>query len=97
MGVIGRSWKSILNNIDFDEPWAKYAGPGSLNDPDMCATLCSASIHRRIVHRWLLELHCVPRVHYNLCLCLYVRRLQVGNGMSYEQDLSHFTMVCHAL
>jgi hypothetical protein len=31
----GRSWKSILNNLDFDEPWAKFAGPGSLNDPDM--------------------------------------------------------------
>jgi hypothetical protein len=31
----GRSWKSILNNMDFDEPWAKFAGPGSLNDPDM--------------------------------------------------------------
>ena len=49
---IGASWHSILNNIDFDEPWAKFAGPGSLNDPDM---------------------------------------LQVGNGMTFEQDLSHFS------
>ena len=32
---IGASWRSILNNIDFDEPWAKYAEPGSINDPDM--------------------------------------------------------------
>ena len=28
---IGASWHSILNNLDFDEPWAKYAGPGSIN------------------------------------------------------------------
>jgi hypothetical protein len=49
---IGANWHSILNNIDFDEPWAKFAGPGGINDPDM---------------------------------------LQVGNGMSFEQDLSHFS------
>ena len=32
---IGASWKSILNNIDFDEIWAEFAAPGAINDPDM--------------------------------------------------------------
>jgi alpha-galactosidase len=33
-GDISNHWNSILNNLDHDEPWAKFAGPGSLNDPD---------------------------------------------------------------
>jgi hypothetical protein len=32
---IGASWKSILNNIDFDEIWSEFAKPGAINDPDM--------------------------------------------------------------
>ena len=32
---IGPSWKSIINNLDGDEPWAEFAAPGSINDPDM--------------------------------------------------------------
>jgi alpha-galactosidase len=52
---IGKSWTSILNNIDFDEIWAEFAQPGSINDPDM---------------------------------------LQVGNGLTESEDLSHFSMWC---
>ena len=32
---IGAQWRSILKNIDFDEVWAEFAKPGSINDPDM--------------------------------------------------------------
>ena len=32
---IGPSWHSIVNNVDLAEPWAEFAAPGSINDPDM--------------------------------------------------------------
>ena len=32
---IAHTFSSILNNIDDDELWAPYAGPGSIADPDM--------------------------------------------------------------
>jgi alpha-galactosidase len=32
---ISDSWTSMLNIIDANDQWAKYAGPGGWNDPDM--------------------------------------------------------------
>jgi len=34
-GDIGDSWNSMLGNIDNNDKWAQYAGPGGWNDPDM--------------------------------------------------------------
>lgn len=32
---IGDNWQSIMSNIDENNKWASYAGPGGWNDPDM--------------------------------------------------------------
>jgi len=32
---ISASWTVILNRIDLNDKWARYAGPGHFNDPDM--------------------------------------------------------------
>eukprot|EP00475_Leptophrys_vorax_P036679 TRINITY_DN623_c0_g1_i1.p2 TRINITY_DN623_c0_g1~~TRINITY_DN623_c0_g1_i1.p2 ORF type:complete len:394 (+),score=119.44 TRINITY_DN623_c0_g1_i1:115-1182(+) len=34
-GDISDNWNSMLNNLDANNKWAKYAGPGQWNDPDM--------------------------------------------------------------
>lgn len=34
-GDISDSWSSMLNNLDINTQWAKQAGPGGWNDPDM--------------------------------------------------------------
>jgi len=34
-GDIGDSWNSMLGNLDANDKWAQYAGPGAWNDPDM--------------------------------------------------------------
>lgn len=34
-GDISASWTSMMLNIDYNDLWAKYAGPGAWNDPDM--------------------------------------------------------------
>jgi alpha-galactosidase len=34
-GDIQDNWGSMLSNLDANDKWAKYAGPGQWNDPDM--------------------------------------------------------------
>eukprot|EP01121_Diplochlamys_sp_Union-15-3_P006182 TRINITY_DN16690_c0_g1_i1.p1 TRINITY_DN16690_c0_g1~~TRINITY_DN16690_c0_g1_i1.p1 ORF type:complete len:533 (-),score=115.43 TRINITY_DN16690_c0_g1_i1:83-1558(-) len=34
-GDISDSWDSMISRIDTNDQWAKYAGPGGWNDPDM--------------------------------------------------------------
>ena len=34
-GDIQQSWDSILDNLDKNDKWHRYAGPGGWNDPDM--------------------------------------------------------------
>lgn len=36
---IGAAWTTILNRIDINDKWARYAGPGHFNDPDMVRDL----------------------------------------------------------
>ena len=87
---IGASWKSIMNNLDFDEPWSKYAEPGSINDPDSESATCTGARCLR-VYALLLLLTLSPELSV----------LQVGNGPFSGQPgsdqpgaLSHFALWC---
>jgi alpha-galactosidase len=48
---IEASWHSILNNIDFDEIWAEFAQPGSINDPGESDMRFDSSAGRRRENR----------------------------------------------
>ena len=90
-GDISDRWHSMLRNLDLNDRWAAYAGPGAWNDPgteDSCSRPLSLSLSHSLSHSY-------SHVCWLYLVLHGLDMLEVGNGgMTDTEYKSHFSLWC---